>query len=171
MYFSPYSILPLTTSIVVLSLGVLVFFRNTNKRINKIFLIWCIAIFIWLFSYSLVYSTENPNLALTLVRIACSSVICISAIFYHFIATFLDIKSEMKLIYPVYFLTFTMIPFQLFTDYFITSTHKYFFGFYGTAGPLYIYAVLLFLAGMSRPMFLLAQAAKNKNITVNASCK
>ena len=163
MYFNPYAILPLTTSLIVLSLGILVFFKSTDTKINKIFLVWCISIFIWLFCYSIVYSTKNPNIALILVRIACSSVMCFSVIFYHLTAAFLDIKSEMKFIHTIYFVTFALIPFQLFTDYFIINTHKYFFGFYGIAGPLYIYAILLFLVCMSRPMYLLIQAVKDKN--------
>ncbi len=164
MYFNPYSILPFTTSIIVLSLGILVFSKSTNPRIKKIFLTWCISIFTWLFSYSIVYSTENPNLALILVRIACSSVMCISAIFYHLTTVILNIKNETKFTHLVYLLTFIIIPFQLFTGYFINNIHKYFFGFYGMAGPLYIYAILLFLTGMSRPMFLLVHATKNENI-------
>lgn len=164
MYFNPYSILPFITSIIVLSLGGLVFFKNTNTKINKIFLIWCISIFIWLFCYSLVYSTASPNVALTLIRIACSAVMCFSIIFYHFTATFLNIKKEMRFIRPLYLLTFIMIPFELFTDYFIAGTYKYFFGFYGKASPFYIYAMLLFFTVMSRPFILLIQAVRDKNM-------
>ncbi len=164
MYFNPYSILPFATGLTALFLGILVFFKSADTKIHKIFLIWCISIFIWLSCYSIVYSTKNPDVALALVRIACSSVMCFSAIFYHLTAIFLDIKNEMKFIRITYLFTFVAIPFQLFTNYFIINVHKYFFGFYGTAGPLYIYAILLFLACMLRPMFLLIQAAKSKNI-------
>ena len=164
MHFSPYSILPLTTSIIVLSLGVFVFFKSTNTKINRTFLVWCVSIFTWLFCYSIVYSTRDPALALILVRIACSAVMCIPIIFYHFIVTFLNTKKEMKFIRFLYFLIFTLIPLQILTDYFIIDTRQYFWGFYGIAGPFYICAVLLFLACMSRPMFLLIQATKNKNI-------
>ena len=164
MHFSPYSILPLTTSIIVLSLGILVFFRSTNRRINKIFLLWCIFLFIWLFCYSLVYATDNPNVALILVRIACSAVMCFSIIFYHFTVIFLDIKREMKSVRLLYVLTFVLLPFQLFTSYLITDTYKYFFGFYGKASPLYIFIVALFLTIMLRPMVLLIKATKDKNM-------
>ena len=163
MHFSPYSILPFVTSIVVLFLGILVFFRSTNTKINKIFLAWCVSLFIWLFNYTFVYSAETQKIALYLARIACSSVMFFSVIFYHFTAVFLDLKKEMRFIVPIYLLTCILIPFKIFTNYFISDTHNYFFGFYGKAGPLYIYLVLFFLVCMSRPMFLLIQAIKHKN--------
>ncbi|MBI5149362.1 MAG: hypothetical protein HZA28_01140 [Candidatus Omnitrophica bacterium] len=163
MHFSPYSILPLVTSTTVLSLGVLVFFRSSNTKINGIFLIWCTSVFVWLFSYSIVYSIVSLPVALILIRIACAAVMCFSIIFYHFTVIFLDIRKEMKFVRPLYVVTLAIVPVELFTNYFIIGAQTYFFGFYGKASPTYIFLIIFFLAVMVRPLSLLIRAVKNKS--------
>jgi len=160
MYFNPYAILPFVTSILAISLGSFVFNNNRKSEVNRAFFIWCIGIFIWLFSYTLSCSTHNYDLAIVLTRIGCLSVFFLPITYYNFVVNFLQLNSERKNVYIAYAILIFSAPSCLFTNSFLSGLHKYFFGFYGKAGPIYIFYMLLFALCILRTFLILLRTIK-----------
>jgi len=164
-YFNPYAILPFVTATITLCLGIIVFVRNKAAGINRIFLFWCVSSFVWLFNYSICYSTNNESLALTCSKLACITVIILSVLFYHFMAAFIESSLDRKIACFLYFSLFSLYPLAFSTNYILSGTFKYFFGFYGRAGPLYKYLIILFAACAARGLFILCKAVRNRSLS------
>ncbi len=169
LYFNPYSILPLVASIVSLSLGFYVFNHDCKRDIYQIFLFWCICLFFWLFFYTICYSTQNPQLAIYLVRLACTSVTFVSISFYHFVVVYLGLNKEKRLL-PVFYAINLLIGMAMIlrTD-FMPSVQKHFYGYYGVAGKWYPIPTAFFLIFTIRSFYLLNKAIKSGALSPSKS--
>jgi len=166
MQLSPYSILPLFTSISGLSLGLLVFVKNKNSKLSMPFLGFCIPLSMWPLCYSIIYSIHSYTISLFLGKLACFSVIICSACFYHIILQFLNIRNKEKvLIYCFYFIFAIFLPILFLTDKFISGLYTYYFGFYSKAGPYYHYLLIVFYYFMLRPIYLLIEHMRTNKLS------
>ncbi len=161
---SPYSVLPFTASVTALFLGILVFLKNKYSETHRIFLVWSTIIFTWLFCYAINYSLTDANKALITIKIACASVILISGNSYHMIVSFLDLKKERKFVYLAHSINIILAILLYSTNYLISGTYKYFFGFYGKAGPFYIYTIFIFLIFTLRGIYLLYRTIRSNQL-------
>lgn len=137
MYLNFYTIPQLIIGILCVVYGLVILLRNKKARLNQILALWCFACFIWLFGYTLCYSSKNASLAEIFSRIGCVGVMFLAVFSYHFVVEFLELKSEKKLLYLIYFVNVSLIPFYFFTNYFLSGVNEYFFGYYGKASVLY----------------------------------
>lgn len=139
-----FAIGPFIVSFITLSFGILAYIKNKKIRLNQLFFLLCISVFLWSFAYSRMYdTTNNPSLALLWARLGYIGVVFIPAFTYHYIITFLGLNRTKVTVPFVYFLAFSFL-FISRTNLFLHSGYHYFWGYYPKAGPLYIFFVLFF---------------------------
>jgi signal transduction histidine kinase len=159
MKVSLYSIYPLLSSLFVLFLGLLSYFKHRQSPVNRAFARFSIFGFIWLFCYGVSYSTNTEQQALFWLRIGYTGVIFIPVGFYHFAFAFLNLKSQKKqkiILISSYFVSFLFAYSLWRTDYFVTGLYKYFWGYYPKAGFLHPYylAFTFFIVNYGYFLFL-----------------
>ncbi len=141
---SLFAVGPFTVSLLTLIFGIFVFLRNKEAKLNRLFCLVCLSVFIWASGYSQMYNTKNNyQLALFWARIGYVGVVFIPVFTYHYIVTFLELRRKASTIPFMYFLGICFL-FISRTDLFLHSGYTYFWGYYPKAGPLYIFFVLFF---------------------------
>ena len=148
-----YSIPPLVTSFLTLTVGTIVLIKGKKLAYALI----TATVFVWLFGYSLMYSVGSYDLALVLTRFVYVGVLLIPVFSYHFTIAFLQLKDRKKSVFLTYILGaifITLIP----NNYFITGVEKYYWGFHTRVGPLHNAFLIFFLVVMSRVLYLLSKA-------------
>ncbi len=159
--FNPYAIPPFLTSVITLFLGLFVYRRNPNADLSKAFLLWSLSLFGWLFSYSLNYFSKDPHSALFFIRLGSYLSIFIPINQYNLNLKFVNKKDEGRFIPTSLFIALVLGPFMLLSDQFLHGPRPFFFGFYGIAGPYYIYFIALFLIFSFQSFRLLWRSLKD----------
>src|SRR3989338_5667924 len=85
-----YSYPPLAAGSIILALGVFVFTQNKYAALNRIFAIMCLSIFIWLGSYSFVFSSKTTVEAMIWIHPVYLGVIFIPVTVHHLSLVYLD---------------------------------------------------------------------------------
>jgi len=155
---SVYSVPPALGAFLCFLLGVFVWSRKREAETHIAFFLLCLATTVWLVSYSVAYSTENPQLAILCARIACTAVAFVSIFIYHFVVAFIGAQKERRLVWYCYGITFIFLLGFLFTNLFLSGTHKYFWGFYSKAGGLHPLYLVITYAMWLRCFYLLYRA-------------
>lgn len=163
-----YAIGPFGTSVLALFSGIFVYFKNRRAKLNRLFCLLCISVFIWAFGYSQMYNTKsNDSLALFWSRLGYCGVVFIPVFTWHYIVTFLNLKRRRLTTFIIYLIGFLFLIISR-TDLFLYAMHSsYFWGYYPKAGPLYIYFVLFFTWIFIRAPYLLFHSFRlNKNESI-----
>ncbi len=132
-----FAIPPLVTNVLIFLIGLLVISKNNHIRTNIIFFLFCLSMNIWLTFYTFMYLSQDPAQAIIFARLGFLGIIFIPLLAYHFIVTFLDQVPKKRVLIPLYAVGIFSIlasPTNLVYD----GVAHYFWGFYPTAGPLYI---------------------------------
>ncbi|MCX5697474.1 MAG: ATP-binding protein [Candidatus Omnitrophica bacterium] len=158
---SLFSIGPLVVSFLTLFFGVFVYLKNKDLKLNRLFCLLCVCVFIWAFGYSQMYNTkDNALFALSWARLGYCGVIFIPVLVWHYTVTFLELRRRKFTKFCVYLISFFFLSISQ-TDFFLHSMFSnYFWGYYPKAGPLYIYFVLFFACIFVRMVFLLYKALR-----------
>ncbi|HDH07767.1 MAG TPA: hypothetical protein ENG89_01970, partial [Candidatus Moranbacteria bacterium] len=138
-----YSTLPFLVSLFALFLSSFVYLKQRKSPVNRAFSRFSIFTFVWLFAYSISYSTTNEQLAFFWLTIGYTGVILIPVGFYHFTYAFLNLelksKSYKRILVFLYGACFLFIYFLYGTDYFVNGVYEYYWGYYPKAGFLHPY--------------------------------
>ena len=152
---------PFLVSLLTLFFGTFAFFINKKAKLNRLFYLLCISVFVWSFGYAQMYNTKNNYpLALFWARIGYVGVVFIPVFTYHYIVTFLSLKRRQITILSTYLLGVCFL-FISRTDLFLNSGFHYFWGYYPKAGPLYIFFVMFFALVFLRVSILLYSAIRH----------
>ncbi|MCX7926550.1 MAG: hypothetical protein N2606_00190, partial [Candidatus Omnitrophica bacterium] len=162
-----YSLFTFSGGLVSLLLGITVLFKKRSLSCNKSFVLMCLSICLWLFSYTVCYSTSSEKLAVNLARVACTAVVFVGTTFYHFIVSFLKVEKERKFVWLAYILSFIQLPIFLFTNYFISGVYRYFWGYYSKAGLFHPFFLIFFFSLCIRGLYLLLQAFLSQKKEMN----
>lgn len=166
MEFNPYTIPPFLTSLAVLLLGSLVFIKDSRKKTNQAFLIWCLAVFAWLLFFSLSYSLQNEIFISIFGRLAYASVLFIPITFYIFVLHYLNIGKPpvpLSLIYLAYIALFLLI---LFTNTILIEPRKFFWGYYTNPGHYFALSIYFFIFTTTLTFYILSKGACNPSIPI-----
>ena len=141
-----YVALPIIASLFLFALGILIFFQGLKiyKAYYKVaFACGCICCFIWLFSFSIMYLSKNPIVALFFARLGVSGAIFTAMTFHHFIVLLLN-RRERFFIVLTYFLgtIFTVLTWQ--PNGFIKGLYEYNWGYYPNLTSLNLISVFVF---------------------------
>jgi len=146
-FLNLYNFPPLISSLLFISLGFFVFFKNKKSAVNFVFFLVCLATFWWQFSWFLLFSTNNESFATILIKIGYMGIAFIPATFFNFFVLFLGEKNKVDkfLTYFSYIFSSFFIFLLFFTNYFVDGFYKFDWGFYPKAGFMHpIYLLFLF---------------------------
>lgn len=125
-----YSIFNLITSILILSLGWIVFKKNKESIVNITFGAFSLVLFVWLFAYFIAYNCKTYNWTIFWFKIGYIGVISIPIIWYHFVLSFLNKKGHGLFLKVGYLVAAVFAMLVLFTPYFFTDLYSYYWGYY-----------------------------------------
>lgn len=144
----------LLTTITCLGLGVFVFYKNPKNSLHRSLLRLNLAVCLWSFFLFLHYLSKTPNTALYTLRLLHIPAVLIPTAYLHFIVNLLGIPKR-RAIKISYLLSGIFLVLN-FTPYFILKIEpKLHFRFYATAGPLYIFWILVYLGISSYGVYLM----------------
>lgn len=148
-----YAIPPLLTGLILTIIGLFVFLKNKTSKLNIIFSLFSLSMVIWLFGYTNMYLSKDSAIALKWARIGFLGIIFIPIFAYHFIISFLNLKR--KIVLPIIYLL--AIPALLLsqTNYIYSGIKEHFWGYYPTAGKIYIIFLLMFGVLFTKGVLLL----------------
>lgn len=133
------------SGVAVLLVGIYVFINNARSKINIIFFLFCLSAFVWLFSFSMMYSNQSINKALIWARYGDVGILCLPIFSYYFVLVLLhkDNGFYLKLLQIMLILS-TPILYLTQTEYFFTGIQSYSWGHYPLAGPLYALSIMFY---------------------------
>jgi two-component system, CAI-1 autoinducer sensor kinase/phosphatase CqsS len=151
---STYSIAPLVTACLFALLGSFVYWRGRGGKSNRAYALWCLTTVYWQFCWTVLFSTQDSNVAGYLVRIGYSGIIFIPIAFYHFNISFLEEKVSAYHLPICYTIGFFLASSVWADQWFLRGFYIYKWGYYPKAGPLHpVY--LAFLSGLVLRTFYL----------------
>ena len=159
------TIISSTSGFLVLGLGFFVFLRGIKKKLNLLFLLYCLAISIWLLATSQMLRAETEEAIIFWDRIVYLGVVFIPIFVYHFGTVFVGKEKENKfIIYLGYFLAFIFLILSR-TDYFISGAYKYSWGAH-TQAKFFHHLFLIFFSSylflFFRNIYIFFQKAKKE---------
>lgn len=143
-----YVIALLTTATTLFSLGIFVYLKNREGKVNQAFSIFVLSAAIWSFGEARLIVARDENSAIFLARLLHSGVIFIPACFLHFIFELLDIKGrKQRILKAAYMFSFVFFIFNNFTKLLLPSvTPKFSFNYYWDTGILYPFYITVWFA-------------------------
>ncbi len=159
-----FAIPPFITSVLILMIGTFVIFQDYRSKVNQVFSLFAFASVHWLFAYSMMYASTDPVTALYWARIGFAGILLIPIFAFNFVVYFLNRRVN-KYLFPILYII--AVPSIIIggTDLVYKGMRTYFWGYYPTAGKLYIFYVIAFFSLFVSGAILLLQeyliAAKN----------
>ncbi len=150
---NPYAIPPLITCLLLAFIGLFVYLQNRTSKLNILFSLFTYSMVLWLFGYTKMYLSNDASSALKWARIGFIGIIFLPILAYHFIISFLGLKHR----FVIFFIYVLGIPTLLIsqTNYIYNGITKNFWGYYPTAGKIYIFSLIMFGVLFTRGVWLL----------------
>src|SRR4030042_5046409 len=124
------SIFHFVASFTIFVFSIFLFIKNKK---NVYFVLFGMAIFIWLFASSFAYIAEKESQVLFWFKISYIGIIFIPATFFHFVFNLLRRKLNKTIFLIIYIISFCFIFLLYFSEYFINGLYKYSWGYYPKA--------------------------------------
>ena len=150
---NPYAIPPIITCIIIFVSGIFVFIKNRKSSVNIVFSIFSLILVIWLFGYSMMYLSTDSNRALFWARTGFLGIIFVPILSYHFISVFLN-KKDKAFLFLIYLLAIPSLLLS-YTNYIYNGIIVHFWGYYPTAGKIYLIFLLMFVILFTKGLYLL----------------
>jgi len=142
LYFSLSGLLNAVTSTI---LGLFVFFKNRNSKINQTFAFFCLSVAVWSYFYTfwpIAKDKESTLLWFQLLHIGANFT---PIAYLHFVATWLGIAKKKKKIITSGYLLATFFSFFVFSSYFIKDlVPKFSMRYWAEPGILYHFYLTFF---------------------------
>lgn len=143
-------------------LGLFVFFKNKNNRINRTFALFCFCVAVWSYPYIFWPLAKDAAATLFWFRALHFGAIYVSVALLHFIVTWLGIFRQKKKVVLVGYLLSTFFAFFLFSPLFIKEmVPKFSLRYWANPGILYHFYLLLFFSYAFYALWLLASAFRH----------
>ncbi|MFM0341503.1 sensor histidine kinase [Paraburkholderia fungorum] len=138
--------------------GLYVLISQGVTRLSAPFLLMCAATFAWQGVWTLLFQTDNPQIAGLLVRVGYLFILFLPTTFYHFVTEVTSQRRERPFLltsYGICLVLAALLP----GNEVIAGYRHYFFGYYPIAGPLHPLHVLqtVLLAARSGQLLLAAR--------------
>lgn len=138
--------------------GLYVLITQGVTRLSAPFLLMCAATFAWQGTWTLLFQTENAQIAGVLVRVGYLFILFLPTTFYHFVTEVAARRREQPLLlasYGVCLVLAVLLP----GDEVVAGYRRFFFGYYPIAGPLHPLHVVqtVLLAARSGQLLLAAR--------------
>lgn len=159
-----YSLLTLAGAIFSFVAGCYIYFNNRKAQTNISFSLFCFALFVWLFGYTIAYTVADRQTALVFCRIACTGAMFTAPAFYHFTISFLEKKNEVKYVVLAYILTMMIAPLSLTSNLFLSGVYDYYWGYYSKAGFFHPFFLAMFFSLFFRGFYLLLKERRKEGM-------
>jgi signal transduction histidine kinase len=116
--------------------GLYILITHGVTRLSVPFILMCVTTFAWQGTWTLLFQTDNPQIAGWLVRLGYLFILFLPTTFYHFVIEVAARRREQPVLLASYGLCLVLAV-LLPGDEVIAGYHRYFFGFYPIAGPLH----------------------------------
>lgn len=161
---SIYSIPPFCSATLALSLGIFVLIKNRKSYSNISLAFLCFSIAIWLYSYSICYSSKDAGVALFWARTSYLGIIFIPLSLLQFSLSVMQIDKK-RLLTIFYLFAFIFVVLSR-TNLFFSHVQKYFWGYYPRVAVLYHFFLIYFIGVYSYCTYVLVMGLLRKNITL-----
>ena len=135
--------------------GLYVVITQGLTRLSAPFLLMCSATFAWQGTWTLLFQTEDPQIAALLVRVGYLFILFLPTTFYHFVTEVAARRRERPMLLASYGLC-VVLAVLLPGNEVVSGYQRFFFGYYPVAGPLHPLHVLqtVLLAARSAQLLL-----------------
>ncbi len=153
-YFNPHAIPVMVTAVVLFIFGIFSLLRNTKSKTNISFFLVTLSLFIWVSGISILYITQNPEIALFFYkRYTFLGLIMISPSVYLLTLSFFNLLRKKKWLVLVNYIIMLLFYFMAnTTDLMFIGVRKHFWGYsiqYASVGSyflvFFVFLLLLFL--------------------------
>ncbi len=138
MSINLYAIPFLLSATIVLIAGIFILFQNLKNHLNIIFFFVCLSTSVWqgFLAINFLYESNNAAFRELLLRIDYCGVTFLGVTIFHFIITFLNFKSKKINLLVILHYLYGIISSTLIltTNYIISGSYHYFYGYYPQAG-------------------------------------
>ncbi len=159
-----YALAPTITSVLFTGISLFVYLKNKQSRLNITYSIFCLAIFLWLFPFSMMYWCKDHIYAYMWAKIGFIGVILIPVTMFHFVTTFLENKYK-KYVPILYYSVIPIILGGIFSKVFYQGVKEHFWGFYPSAGVLYFIPLTQFSILFTIAILLLIKNLNNEKFS------
>ena len=139
--------------------GLYVVITQGLTRLSAPFLLMCSATFAWQGTWTLLFQTEDPQIAALLVRVGYLFILFLPTTFYHFVTEVAARRRERPMLLASYGLC-VVLAVLLPGNEVVSGYQRFFFGYYPVAGPLHPLHVLQTVLLAARSAQLLLGARK-----------
>ncbi len=153
-----YSLLPAIGAIYFAATGIFVLRRDKTTSANLVFFFLCLTTFFWQSTWAILFQTQNPELAIQLVKIGYLFILFLPTTLYHFLVKMAKRKTEEKFVFPSYGVCGVLALTLIFSDLFVSGYYEYFWGYYPKAGLLHPVHVLQTMLVVTRGLYIAYQA-------------
>jgi len=161
-----YALFPTITSILFLVMGVYVYLKNRKNIVNFVYLLFCLSVFVWMFSFSMMYWSNTASDAYIFAKIGFIGILFIPVFMFHFVVAFLGknetYKTHIKILY-ICIIPCMLIDFL--TKWFYSGVKVCFWGYYPVAGKLYFLILLQFVVMFFYAISLLIKSSYNNSFS------
>jgi len=134
-WLSPYAVPYLAVAVLVLLLGVFVFFHDRRSATNLSYFLVCLNTFLWLIcNYLAISSTQEPT-ALFWSKLVYLGITFIPPSMYFFSVAWLQLREQRKYVLLYYGLGAVFVLLFLDTGLFVVGVHRYYFGYFSRLSP------------------------------------
>ncbi len=154
-YFNPYALPPLFGALLIIALGIFVWFKNSKSTANFSWFLICLSMFVWLIGDCLLFSTKNPKFALFFTKIVYIGVTGIPIGNFYFSSKLIQSRLNRVTLFSLIAIYSIGIFFTSQTNLIINGTYNYFWGFYPKAGTYHGVYLIIWLAVYCSALLLL----------------
>lgn len=151
-------------ALVAIGFGFLVILKNWREKVNWLFFLMTVSLFVWGAGYWQWQLADNYTDALFWIRVLSIGSLFIPIFFFHWITKFLNKTNSTWFFTAVVYLVSIVITFFFSSDIFIpTVREKMFFLFWPDAGPLYsFYLFIIYIGLVITSIYLLIKAYRTE---------
>jgi two-component system CAI-1 autoinducer sensor kinase/phosphatase CqsS len=152
---SVYSIPPLITVITFAAFAIYVFRQRRRIQGNILaYSLWCLLTCYWQFTWTLLFSTQDPLWAALWVRVGYTGIAFIPVAFYHASISLLQSEPDQAALPSIYIIAAFFSLSSWIDGWFVNGFYHYAWGYYPKAGPLHP-VFLIFLSAICVRFFSL----------------
>lgn len=150
MHYNPYSLPLFSTALLSISFGIFILSRNVKSLINFSFFLFTLGIFVWTFSYGLLYSSTSMVLITFLAKLGHSAVITLLPLYYVLCVSLVKKKKEVPAIVAAAFAACVLIWFAFNSNLYFSAITKRYWGYYPEGGIMSFVDFILHVLIISR---------------------
>ncbi|MEK6557719.1 MAG: histidine kinase N-terminal 7TM domain-containing protein [Candidatus Margulisiibacteriota bacterium] len=156
-------VLPAVTGVLIAILGITVFVKSKRQRAHLVFSLLCLGVFIWEITYSISGNIADPVCSFPWNRAGLVGIVFIPALVVDFVVATIRTKNPWLQRYVLFLYGFGLLALILSPfDVFLHVPAPDLSGHITTAGPFFVYFMLVFASSFISAILLLRPSARKK---------